>query len=961
MSGHSHTPEDAGLRVVTPGGQTRVDGHRLTDIGPHRDEFVEDVLHELVPTMLQTVEQVAHRRAGVDDLADIRLGQFVDDYLAFGLGQLPDVEAAHDATDTQVEVRQWYGAVARLARDYQAIETDDKDLASIRKPYRALYQSYRNDVVSVGTGRGAMNAGLPALRRGAVALLQAATRTPVVTLYLDGEAWLDVEDKRTVERALDALSVLSQAVDLRLVISPRLQQHLTSTHPEWATTVANLTEDSEGSQPGAPAEDDVEAEAWAAVSELSNSPGRLRIVAEMRARGTRALRDIGADDAVDISEGSVSRYVGDLEDAGLLEAADTAGRGKDVRLTPRGRAAQAFIASDGSTVPPSQEELPLGLTATHQRSASTVYGTDGREPPHPSPTVPAEDRLAATGDAGTAGFVQWLPAVDGDLSKWEMHHRYLAGRRGEGVTLVDDDVRDWDAHPDGDGRVTYLSCFDDHAQVFVQWGGPLWTLARLATTLISQKSFSKILTPSACGSSFRETFDGAFGTDAGEKLRDGSQVGWFGEDEIDDYEAWEDRWLELRGALLSQAADATHSDDMEERRRIFERLHGFLASATAMYNALGVDITTQLRVPDTMALATNESELRNFKDFFRFTATKQAVYGDVHSFPRQTLEHRPEKLKWREPLEFDESDPFASTTMDWVVSGPQATRLQEDVEAAVGLEDGAVRDRVQNGEEAAPALEIPVQTANTYRALRDVVEHWADVKGYGARQTKHVRRLVRLFDAVLGTEHRQASPFDVAEVLMRLGRSRGPRDELTTRDLRNVLVDLPGDRVLPDLPPSARRMFNELLGSDEELTRQDLIEISSEASVERHWQTLAAVGLVSKTETGWTASLLPSWVPGEDEQAGRVWLEVLYDIGIELDADLEDDRWFKPQDRDELLAMLDVEWLRPIFRAFFDAESGPPDSDDTGMLVARIGRVPSSPPEEQVSLSASIEPAAQAD
>jgi hypothetical protein len=960
MSGQ-HTPENAGLRVVTPGGQTRVDGNRLTDIGPHRDEFVENILEELVPTILQTVEQVAHCRAGVDDLADIRLGQFVDDYLAYGLGQLPDVEADTTATDRQVEVRQWYGAVARLSRDFQPLVYGDKDLDEISKPQRAVYQSIRGDVVSVGTGRGPMNAGLPALRRSAVALLQEAALTPVVTLYLDGDAWTDVEDKRTVERALDALTALSQAVDLRLVISPTLQKRLTSQHPAWTDTVENLTDPRDSSPERAPVEEDVEAEAWTAVSELANSPGRLRIVAEMRARETRALRDIGADDAVGISEGSVYRYVSDLQDAGLVEEADTAGRGKDVRLTDAGRAAQEFIAPDGSTVPPAQEELPLGLTATHQSHASTVYGASSQEGGRPASTVPAEDALAATGAASNAGFVQWLPAAGDDLSKWEMHQRYLSGRRGEGVTLVDEDVHDWDAHPDGDGRVTYLSCFDDHTQVFVQWGGPLWTLARLATTLISQKAFSKILTPSACGSSFRETFDGAFGAEAGVQLRDGSQVGWFSGDEVDDYEAWKDRWLDVRSELLAKAADATHSDDTEERRRIFERLHGFLASATAMYNAVGVDVTTQLRIPNTMALATNESELRNFKDFCRYTMTKQAVYGDVHSFPRQTLEHRPEKLQWRAPLEFDESDPFASTTMDWVISGPQATRLQEDIETAVDLEDGAVRDRVQDGEEQAPALEIPVQNGNTYRALRDVIEHWAEVKDYGARQTKNVRRLVRLFDAVLGTEHRHASPFDVAEVMMRLGRSRGPHDELTTRDLQNVLVNLPGDRLLRDLPPSARRMFNELLASDDQLTRQDLIDISSEASVERHWQTLEAVGLVEKTETGWTASLLPSWVPVDEETTGRTWLEILYDAGTQMDADLEDERWLHPQDRGELLAMLDIEWLHPIFRAFFDDGDEPPDEDNADVLVARIGRVPSTRPRQQASLESSIEPAARAD
>lgn len=76
------------------------------------------------------------------------------------------------------------------------------------------------------------------------------------------------------------------------------------------------------------------------------------------------------------------------------------------------------------------------------------------------------------------------------------------------------------------------------------------------------------------------------------------------------------------------------------------------------------------------------------------------------------------------------------------------------------------------------------------------------------------------------------------------------RDRLDTWSIQNALATLPSEALFPTLPPAARRMLSALFASDEPLDRQDLTEITSESSYDRHWQTLREFFLVERTEEG---------------------------------------------------------------------------------------------------------------
>ena len=468
--------------------------------------------------------------------------------------------------------------------------------------------------------------------------------------------------------------------------------------------------------------------------------------------------------------------------------------------------------------------------------------------------------------------MQWLDGPSEALDAWGMHERYLAGRQTCGVNLVDDRLNEFD-----DGRVTHLGCFHDDLLVITQWGGPLPTLGRIAGTLLSDKALSKVLTPSQFGNEFENIDDAVveqLDQKAGGIIRWGHQIGWFSEDE-EHYSGWKDRIQTVRNLCLQKVGELTNSDDIEARKELFRDLQGLIASATQLYYAIGVDVTINVRVPDTGMLMRDEKRLGDFLDFARYTVPKQSVYG-IHSGYRMLLEDREQKLKTRLPYDVDSDDPTMHLTASWVFSGPTMTDLKPQIETAIRREASEIREAIADGTEAAPVMDIPVQIANTYTSIRDLVEEYATTKGYNVshqgdihEREDDLERLVRLFIRVLGTEdcpHR-ACPHDVAEAMLYIAQSTQSFDFITVSDISYGLSQLPADRLLPELPPTATKLLKTLLDASEPLGRSDIIEQAgiSGSSYDRYINELAAWDIIEPTESGgrrrWEGHLEPWWSP----------------------------------------------------------------------------------------------------
>ncbi len=778
--------------------------------------------------------------------------------------------------DDEAEAVEYFQSLFEYSVKYYDTSTDE-----LSSYHQQREKDLRNTLTKIGTGKGPLNGSFEALAKGPVALHRELNETPqTIKLILCGQSWTDLADRSTGVRSLAAIAVLGLAFDVRLVISPSLERHLCRRYPQWYDAHIGLTECSNKSLQKTVTENDYLSEttsqrAWDILQKIPENSGRIRLLGNLPFDGSRNYRDLKQDDEIGVKPGSLGRYVLDLEELGFLSI-DRSGRYNSASLTSLGQVAvEAFITEDYGLVHPSQSTLQTALTPTPQSDAGTVYRAQARteEGDGSPPTATAEEWLATTGSpANGDSYVQWLNGPSNVLDAWGMHRRYRAGCRNRGVNLVDDHLSKFD-----DGRISYLSCFDDDLLVISQWGGPLPTLGRIAGTLLSNKALSKILTPSALGNEFEEIDDAAIerlDKKAGDIIRWGHQIGWFSEDE-EHYGGWKDRIQTVRNLCLQRVGELTNSDDVEARKELFRDLQGLVASATQLYYTIGVDMTINIRMPDTGMLIRDDNRLDDFLNFARYTVPKQSVYG-IHSGYRMLLEGREQKLKMRLPYDVDSDDLAMHLTASWMFSGPTMTDLKPQIEQAIEREAREIREAIADGTEAAPVMEIPVQISNTYTATREIVEEFATAKGYEVshrgdfhERNNDLERLVRLFLRVLGTADRphRACPSDVAEAVLHIARSTQSFDFVSIRDIAYGLSQLPAERLLPDLPPTATKMLKTLLDADDPMGRSDIIEAAgiSGSSYDRYINELAAWDIIEPTESEgrrqWEGHLEPWWSP----------------------------------------------------------------------------------------------------
>jgi len=235
----------------------------------------------------------------------------------------------------------------------------------------------------------------------------------------------NLTDRSTGVRALAAIAVLGSAFDIRLVISPALEQHLRRRYRKWYDAHLGLTESPDRSTQPTVAEAEQSAKstrrrAWEALQELPEDSGRLRLLGNLPVDGSRDYRDLKQDDEIGVTPGTVGRYVLDLEELGLVSI-DRSGQYNSASLTSLGQlAVEEFLTADYRTVHPSQSTLQTALTLTPQSDAGTVYRAQARTGggrDHSDSNrrgVDGRNRLPANGDS----YVQWLNGPSEILDAW---------------------------------------------------------------------------------------------------------------------------------------------------------------------------------------------------------------------------------------------------------------------------------------------------------------------------------------------------------------------------------------------------------------------------------------------------------------------------------------------------------------------------------------------------------------
>jgi len=951
------------------------------DTGPQSSHWLSDVLDDLLPTAARLTQEIAAE--AYPDGFDGRVNRFVDDVL------LDVIDVDDTPINVQSETRTYLTSLAR----YALLWTDPsylKERGHLGHQYvrEALGPDRDTGILrTIGTGRGPMNAPIEAVQYGPAALHALAEQPPVLVFKLDGKAWEDAHNE-TVEHALAAFDALASGVDVRLAASPqvariikRAGRRVANRDGDTPTWASRLTEASDTSRRSRTTETSDAAlplaDAYDVLTEDAYQAGKRNLLLLVPTEGVLTVRDAKAKadaGALDIGRSTVGVYLPELADLGLLEKTTYTSQSNEYELTALGRAARRLLNDDGSVTHPLQLSLESGRYRgpPAERKSSVTPHSDKRE-----------EWLASTGDPTDHGrWVQWL----GDSSRNRrfqpnaFHDRQMANRRVDGVSLVDERILNWRDHEDGDGRVTYLSAFDDEVLAMTQWGGPAATLARLASAVLSPLAWNGILRKSSntdsdsgenrLGEQFEKLFDGEaterFESDLEDILRLGEQIGWLSDDEMQHVDDWRDRIGDVIAELLSKLA---RLDELDSglRSEFFSKLHGLLTSATALFSSAGLDLTFNIRMPNARELARDDDRLQDFLDFMRFTVTKHAAYRDengLHSIFRALIEDRPQKLKARLPKDVKEGEETAELTASWVVNGRGVTDLQDEIEAAIDAEGGRVRDRIQEGTEDAPVLDIPVVEAGTRGHTRRLVREIAGWKGFDGAD---VDALVDVLHAYLGGEDGTLAPRDVVDVLDALAKKDDRRDRLVPQSLAVGLAELPAKRLLPGLAPAATRMLQALLAAGESLTSEDLKEATSSRSFDRHRQALLAIDLVEEAGPGeFVAFVEPWWATDleepredghesvfEDVANGSLfgWREAIatmfYDVG-EIYAST-------PLDGAELLAPpIDLEDVREVFGEWawlvdFTRRllGGPPGGEAAGRQTrVRLGPRVEQPPDQ---------------
>jgi len=890
------------LRVApTPPQQRHLDTVTI-EAAPQASTWVPAVIDDLLPTLVGVVEAVANRCDSEDPTMAAR--------------RLVDEALPHD----DLRSRTYVSTLCEYALKYHDLSDVEFETSDGRQHAESEREDFRSALTNVGTGGGVLFGHTSLLWTAVVPVLAEAGRTPDIVVDLDPHAWHACDARSTRQRSLRAIAALADACETTVVAGPRIDQYLMQRHPEWSDCVTERRNpgrrEPQSDAASTPAPDELEI--YAELQQMRSREGKIKILCHLERNNGATVQDLAEDPENSLKPGSLRPYLQALVDDHALVTVDTSGRYNTYSLTSRGVTAMELVAEDGSIVHPDQDTVIGGFEAASQQSnesssddvtettqpaTSTVSGA-ARSGEGVDGLPAAEAALAATGDPDDAGYVQWIPKVKG--SPYPVHARSTAADRVEGITFNNYDAAEFE-----DARTTYLSCLGGRTVAVTQFSGPLKTLVRIATALLSRKAWGKILTPSRVGAELDGCFE-AVEDAAVTLLRDASQVGWFSEDE----EEYDDLRARLTGVACALRENLGGVDDLDqdERGTLFEDAHGLLQSATALYHALDVPITVDLRVPDKDR--TNAQQLANF---LAETAPRQSFYG-AHSVHRNTWEERTDKRKKRLGREVDPSDPTADLALSWVVTGPGADEYLAPTRSQLR---GKQADRQDEMDDYDP-IEVPIDLADAseYAGMRHAVEQFLrkkDLMPYG--DDDRLRQTVRLFQAYTG------SPYDVADALSSL-RSH-PRD-VTLGDVESALSTLPASRLFPEMNASTPgKLLSALLSAEDPLSRADLLDAAdvSASSYDRYKDVLEGLDLIERVDGGkWDATIAPWYVPETERREPRTGFsagtttsaDALYEaccaLGVPID-EPEIHELFRgggSVDRDALWAAVDdaiVPWL----------------------------------------------------
>ncbi|WP_262181704.1 helix-turn-helix domain-containing protein [Haloarcula laminariae] len=600
-------------------------------------------------------------------------------------------------------------------------------------------------------------------------LFDALPSTPTLAVRL-GEGFRDRrrDQRADVCRLLDALA---RGFDVSLVVSNVTRLWLAQEHREHLPGVSEWCSTDRDCGPLSGVVDD----ALATLDADGRPVSLLRRIAEEPGE-TTTYHALYA--AVSVGESRVRQCIADLVDLGLV-ATFGPDEGRKVELLDAGREFLQEIPQQ-RTLPESVSDTPQHSQQGRVTTRSGQGGTDRRPYQTAYLSRPHHTATVACGTTGGVNVVEHPEEpADTDRTRWVSY----------------DESR-------------------DEAVISVRATGAMQYAVSVALALSSPRLLDAV--PSARLAEI---------DDPPAILRDARCIGALSDATLAEGTV-RDAFVEW-GEELADMTTALHRGEYDDRDafrgEIIRSAHGLAGSVVHLLDAVGVDVTREVRVPGGLSF----DKLDSLAESIGVSTAIQSSYGAFAAY-RQLLETRDDKRRSALSPTVDATDPFGELLGSVVVRGPDVDRLRPAL--AEHLEDLA--DPVDDAPEF--AVRIPLRTVGR-EAFATAATRTLKRKGLSP-----TRPAVSVCHALAG------SPYDVARSLHQLSPEEDGRD-VRLDEVRYALATLSADRIVPDLPPTAGALISTLLAAEKPLSQSTLSDRAdvSPQSIRRHRDRLTALGVLT--------------------------------------------------------------------------------------------------------------------
>ena len=161
-------------------------------------------------------------------------------------------------------------------------------------------------------------------------------------------------------------------------------------------------------------------------------------------------------------------------------------------------------------------------------------------------------------------------------------------------------------------------------------------------------------------------------------LRDARCIGGLSDEALEDPETLREAFIEW-GTDLEEVTAKLSAGEYEDRSRfrgsIMRSAHGLAGSLVHLFNALGIEVTRELRVPAGL----DRDSLKELATSISIATAIQSKYG-VFACYRQLFEAREEKRQTALSPAIDVNDPIGKLIGSLVVRGEDVHRLRPKLE-----------------------------------------------------------------------------------------------------------------------------------------------------------------------------------------------------------------------------------------------------------------------------------------